>query len=73
MNDTTNSTAQMPIVPDADGYDQCFDDDRDETLLMHKDAELEAESTVDGNRMRREPSAQVHPANGDGSHLAECN
>ena len=33
------------MAPDADGYDQRADDDRDETLC----AELEAESTIDGN------------------------
>ena len=47
MNDTTDSTEQMPMVPDADGYEQRVDDGRDETLLMHKDAELEAESTME--------------------------
>ena len=47
MNDTTDSTEQMPMVQDADGYEQRVDDGRDETLLMHKDAELEAESTMD--------------------------
>ena len=49
MSDTTDSTEQVPVVPDADGYDQRVDDVRDETLLMHKGAELEAESTMDGN------------------------
>ena len=47
MNDTTDSTEKMPIVPDADGYEQHVGDGRDETLLMHKDAELEAESTME--------------------------
>ena len=47
MNDTTDSTEQMPLVPDADGYEQRVDDGRDETLLMHIDAELEAESTME--------------------------
>ena len=49
MSDTTDSTEQMPMVPDADEYDQRVDNDRDETLLMHKGAELEAESTMGGN------------------------
>ena len=49
MDDTTDSTEQMPIVPSADGHEQCVGDGRGETLLMHKGAELEAESTMDGN------------------------
>ena len=49
MNDTTGSTEQMPTVPDADGYEQRVDDGRDETILMHRGAELEAASTMDGN------------------------
>ena len=38
MNDTNDSTEPMPTVPD--GYEQRVDDGRDETLLMHKGAEL---------------------------------
>ena len=49
MNDTTDSTEQMPVVPGADRYEQRVDDGRDETLLMHKGAELEAECTMDDN------------------------
>ena len=48
MNDTTDSTEPMPMVPDADGYEQRVDDGRDETLLMHKGAELEAEMAAKG-------------------------
>ena len=49
MSDTTDLTEQRPVVPDADGYDKRVDDDRDETLLMHKCAEVEAEPSMDGN------------------------
>ena len=49
MNDTTDSTEQMPMVPDADGYEQRADDGRDETLLMYTGAEMEAEHTIDVN------------------------
>ena len=36
-------------MPGADGRDQFVDDDRDETLLMHRGTELEAVSTMVGN------------------------
>ena len=49
MNCTTDSTEQVPLVPDEDGYERRVDDGRDETLLMHQGAELEAECTMDGN------------------------
>ena len=49
MNDTTDLAERMPMVPDADGHEQRVDDGKDETLLMHSGAELEAESTMDGN------------------------
>ena len=74
MNDTTDSTEQMPMVPDADGYEQRVDDGRDETLLMHKDAELEAESTMDGNSADTGCAENpAHPAVGEGLHLGEFN
>ena len=77
MNDTTDSTEQMPMVPGADGYEQRADDGRDETLLMSTGAEMEAEQyhrcELSRCMLRREPSAQVHPAVGEGLHLAECN
>ena len=49
MNDITDSTEKMHMVPVAGGYEQRVDDGRDETFLMHEGAEMEAESTIDGN------------------------
>ena len=51
MDDTTESTEQMPMVPDADEYEQRVDDGRDETLLMHKDALSERKIIQENNIM----------------------
>ena len=54
MSDTTDSTTG------ADGCDQFVDDDRDETLLMHKGTELETVSTTDVNLTDPEYTMQMN-------------
>ena len=41
-SDTTDSTEQMHLTPDADGRDQLVNDGRDATFLTHEGTELEA-------------------------------
>ena len=42
MSDTTDSTEQMHVTPDADGRDLLVNDGGDATFLIHKGTELEA-------------------------------
>ena len=41
MSDTTDSTEQMHLTPDADERDQLVNDGGDATLLIHEGTELE--------------------------------